>query len=420
MHKRLSLLLLPLMVFGFPGISRPGFLVLPVHAEDSQTIEQDGILYTITGEATVKVAEGNDASGDIEIPASITSENKTYAVTELDKNAFIGCTELTGITLPSGLTRIGANAFSMCYSLQEIDLPDSVTHISDNAFANCISLSKVIFPANLEVIGNSAFDGCSSLVSIQIPASCQTVSDYAFFNCPSLETVVFDSSDVTLGNNAIPSSAEIFGINNWTPTFLETYSSQYQGTYEGENLNARAATGWVQIGDELAFINEDGSYATNTWQIIDGVEYHFNREGLMDTGWKNISNVMYYFQPDGRMTVWDWVQDGDQWFFFDGEGHMLANTWITWFGEEYYFGSDGAMVKGRIIPYKGICYYVGSDGTMVTSQTINCYHIDANGIVTNQFMLMPNKDGDTCILEDVSACISTSPLPEETDEFLMK
>eukprot|EP00633_Aureoumbra_lagunensis_P000824 CAMPEP_0197286770 /NCGR_PEP_ID=MMETSP0890-20130614/2420_1 /TAXON_ID=44058 ORGANISM="Aureoumbra lagunensis, Strain CCMP1510" /NCGR_SAMPLE_ID=MMETSP0890 /ASSEMBLY_ACC=CAM_ASM_000533 /LENGTH=51 /DNA_ID=CAMNT_0042755493 /DNA_START=42 /DNA_END=194 /DNA_ORIENTATION=- len=43
--------------------------------------------------------------------------------------AFSGCTSLTQLILPAGLTRIGESAFRGCVSLTRLTLPDSVTDI---------------------------------------------------------------------------------------------------------------------------------------------------------------------------------------------------------------------------------------------------------------------------------------------------
>eukprot|EP00633_Aureoumbra_lagunensis_P010269 CAMPEP_0197305094 /NCGR_PEP_ID=MMETSP0891-20130614/921_1 /TAXON_ID=44058 ORGANISM="Aureoumbra lagunensis, Strain CCMP1510" /NCGR_SAMPLE_ID=MMETSP0891 /ASSEMBLY_ACC=CAM_ASM_000534 /LENGTH=68 /DNA_ID=CAMNT_0042785715 /DNA_START=108 /DNA_END=310 /DNA_ORIENTATION=+ len=62
--------------------------------------------------------------------------------------AFYGCTGLTQLTLPAGLTTIGIGAFIGC-SLNQITLRVGLTSIGDNAFQDCTSLSQLILPAGL-------------------------------------------------------------------------------------------------------------------------------------------------------------------------------------------------------------------------------------------------------------------------------
>ncbi len=87
---------------------------------------------------------------------------------EIPNSAFIGCTNLVGINLPTSLTSIGWKAFEGCKNLVNINISD------------CTSLSK---------IGKEAFYGCSSLTSIDLPASLSSIRDAAFGACMSLTSI---------------------------------------------------------------------------------------------------------------------------------------------------------------------------------------------------------------------------------------
>ena len=101
-------------------------------------------------------------------------------VTRIDDDAFYGCTELTSVTIPDGVTYIGGHAFHACTSLEMITIPDSVTFIWNNAFSYCTSLEAVTIPANVTYIGNEAFYCCTSLKSATISASVTYIGDRAF------------------------------------------------------------------------------------------------------------------------------------------------------------------------------------------------------------------------------------------------
>ena len=52
--------------------------------------------------------------------------------------AFEGCSGLTSLTLPAGITSIGYGAFIGCSGLTSLTLPAGITKIGSSAFAGCI------------------------------------------------------------------------------------------------------------------------------------------------------------------------------------------------------------------------------------------------------------------------------------------
>ena len=74
--------------------------------------------------------------------------------------AFLWCTSLSDIVIPSSVTSIGDNAFSYCDSLLDIVIPSSVTSIGDSAFSYCDSLSDIVIPSSVTSIGDRAFYNC--------------------------------------------------------------------------------------------------------------------------------------------------------------------------------------------------------------------------------------------------------------------
>lgn len=100
-------------------------------------------------------------------------------LTEIPQNAFLGCTGLTSITLPSNLTAIGEDAFSGCTTLTAIAVPGSVTTIGERAFCSCWNLTDVQLEWGLKTIGEYAFSNTSALVNIEIPTTVTTL-DNAF------------------------------------------------------------------------------------------------------------------------------------------------------------------------------------------------------------------------------------------------
>ena len=113
--------------------------------------------------------------------------------------AFYGCSSLTSITLPEGLTSIEKYSFYESENLTTVNLPASLTTIGNQAFLNCYGLTSVNFAAGsqLTTIGGWAFSGCQSLATITIPASVTEIKDYAIEVCVTL-TDVYVSWTTTL------------------------------------------------------------------------------------------------------------------------------------------------------------------------------------------------------------------------------
>jgi len=135
------------------------------------------------------------------------------SVTNIEDSAFSGCTNLTAITLGTGVAQLGQKAFYNCFRLASITLPDSLTSIGASTFFNCHNLTQVTLGSQVTSIGDSAFILCG-LTSVSIPASVTIIGWRAFYNCSSLLTVSF-------AGNAPAMGPEVFvGDNNLSGSFL--------------------------------------------------------------------------------------------------------------------------------------------------------------------------------------------------------
>ena len=113
----------------------------------------------------------------------LTSLTLPAGITSIGNDAFWGCNRLTSLTLPAGITSIGNGAFSDCSRLTSLNLPAGITEMGSYAFSGCSGLTSLNLPAGITKISNDAFNGCSGLTSLNLPAGITEIGSYAFAGC---------------------------------------------------------------------------------------------------------------------------------------------------------------------------------------------------------------------------------------------
>ena len=196
------------------------------------------------------------------------------SVTNIDSQAFLGCSGLTCIMIPNSVTSIGQSAFRGCSGLTNVTIPNSVTSISGSAFSGCSGLTSITIPNSVTSIGNSAFNGCNGLTSV---ICCAT-------NPPSLGSS-FDDYTIPL---YVPKGSVLKykAAENWRNFVIIREISEEQDVYlsvrqvngmvrmkvDAEkpyfNLQIKADEGWMihsvtlNENDVTAEVSEDGNYTT--------------------------------------------------------------------------------------------------------------------------------------------------------------
>ena len=192
---------------------------------------------------------GEELSGEVVIPEDIT---------KIPSHAFqYGCTGITDLTLPAGVTDIADGAFKQLTSLKTIQLsaentsfkvienvlynndvtkilcfpqmiegeyvmPSTISEIGDYQFYNCQNLTKVTLSDHIKTINNYAFQNCHKLNSVVIPASVESIGNLVFKDCIELTDVVFgeQSNLTTIGNQAFQNCNKLAEIS--LPAKLES------------------------------------------------------------------------------------------------------------------------------------------------------------------------------------------------------
>jgi len=85
----------------------------------------------------------------------------------------------TGIKLPAYLETIGAKAFAFMVRLEEIVIPNTVTEINDEAFMGCSHMTRVVLPEGLKTIPSKCFMD-TALSEIILPNGLEEIRQSAF------------------------------------------------------------------------------------------------------------------------------------------------------------------------------------------------------------------------------------------------
>jgi hypothetical protein len=153
----------------------------------------------------------------------IPSELGGKKVTAIAEGAFFGNTDITSVTIPSGVESIGIYAFSDCTALEKVEIPTSVWRIAPFAFDNTPwftaqtdefvtvgdgvliayngSSRTPVLPEKVRHLGG-AFAGNESIRSLTASKGLLSLSDMALSFCTRLAYVDLGLSLVYIGDQA--------------------------------------------------------------------------------------------------------------------------------------------------------------------------------------------------------------------------
>ena len=134
--------------------------------------------------------------------SGLTSLSLPSSLTSIKYRAFYGCSGLTSLSLPSSLTSIEYYAFYGCSGLTSLSLPSGITSIDWNAFSGCSGLTSLTLPSSLTSIDSGAFSGCSGLTSLTLPSSLTSIDSGAFSGCSGLTSLSLPSGLTSIGDGA--------------------------------------------------------------------------------------------------------------------------------------------------------------------------------------------------------------------------
>ena len=191
---------------------------------------------------------------DVMIPNNVSSLNYT----------FCGCSALTSVTIPDGVTSIGDCTFCYCSGLKTINIPNSVTSIGNSAFWDCSGLTSITIPESVTSISYSAFAYCSGLTSVTCLAENVPNTDiYAFEYVPQSTATLYVPETSLNAYKTVGQWKEFGNIVGIDPTAVEELKSNKNLKANesapifdlmGRRLQQKPASGYYIQGGKKYFV----------------------------------------------------------------------------------------------------------------------------------------------------------------------
>jgi 2',3'-cyclic-nucleotide 2'-phosphodiesterase / 3'-nucleotidase / 5'-nucleotidase len=141
--------------------------------------------------------------------------------------------------------------------------------------------------------------------------------------------------------------------------------------------NGFMETGWVKVNKKWYFLDEDGAMQTG-WYKEDGKWYYLDKvNGDMKVNWYQVKGKWYFFDATGAMKT-GWALVGGKWYFLDQTNGDMKTGWVFTGKKWYFLASSGAMQTGWVLT-GGKWYYLYKDGSMAYNTTISGYKLGKDG-----------------------------------------
>ncbi len=218
----------------------------------------DGLYYSTLSDNTVQVVKPTSGkyTGEITIPQTVSYNATDYTVVAIGEAAFQAATNVTSVTLPTGITSIGAFAFNDCTGLTAFSLPASITSIGERAFYYCDNIKDLYAysedPSSYNA-GSLAFSKIhygSHVCTLHVPTGCTAAyaadATFSVFT----QVVEFDLPKPAIGGNC----GKDGGDNLKWSLDMETGVLSFEGTGEmGDYSDAGAP--WYDYVSAITLID---------------------------------------------------------------------------------------------------------------------------------------------------------------------
>lgn len=253
------------------------------------------------------------------------------AVKQIQKNAFVNCSNLVTVNLSSNssLKKLEYATFANCSSLRYVTLPSTVEKLGDSVFYNCYMLESIEMPTELKIIGAFTFQYCERLISVTLYENVEEIGTDAFANCDQL----FEVYDLSPYINVSKNSSN-YGMVAYNADSVFTSKSNALERHEQNGLKfIKTSSFWylysfTDNGEETVTIPNLGSGLV----ILPRSMYNGTFTNLiLPTNLKSIRNGAF----DNCFSFVDMYYQGnsEQWYSVSDEGDY------SYFKTLYYYGS---------------------------------------------------------------------------------
>ena len=328
----------------------------------------------------------------------------------INEAAFAGCSELTAIEIPSGITRIGANAFEGCTGLTALEIPASINFLGSYAFKDCTGLTAMEISVGVSSIGEGlfygcvnlnsltvasdnavyeadgncviekstktlvaackaseipgggsgvktietgAFSGCYGLTTLVIPAGVESIEASAFSDCKALTQVTIPHTVTSIGKNAFS------GCEKLTKAIYTSTEANWGGV-------SKTSADWEKISIEYTLAEENIIHVSTANELLDLAQsgenfkwkiIYLDNDIDLNPGWSAATSIV-----DGELILPDepeviWTAFADFRGTIDGQGHSISGIYSNRsvsknkgaYGGLFDVAADGVVVKNLMI-----------------------------------------------------------------------
>ncbi len=312
---------------------------------------------------------------------TVAAENESYkavnnVIYSKDGKVLVTCPTAIDVTILDTVTEIGQYAFYYNTNLTKITIPSGVITLGEAAFGNCSKLSSVNFEGdNLTTLGNHCFRSNSALPVIKLPASVTNIGAYAFAYCSKLDYIYFKGDSPVFG-------ADIDGTH-YDKVFLSCSANAYYP--EGNST-------WTSD----VMTNHDGTITWDIWTVSEAIsiedalvtleetEYTYNKANYTPMATVVLDGATLTEGTDYTVTYSDNYNAGTATVKILGIGRYEGETTTTFTIHKaelnaYAYARSYKIVENGVTE---ITYVSGEGGQTYSSSDDSIAKVDSQGVIT--------------------------------------